>query len=209
MKKTLDPTRIADKVLDALKLADEKYNLMSGGWPLYYAPEYYATARIAEAIAKDGKRYAALEVSPNDAFTHKKRNHDGNGSIPKQGRFDIALWGPGATYPVGIVEVKLGTFFTFGSVAGDVVRACDALNQARNLKWAMCVLYFACFDGVSKPASERVTDRTGTIIERAKAYARSEGMSCRGFSRGPFPQQGQQASIGKTALVFKRRRESN
>ena len=207
--KALDPERLALKVLSALADADETYDDMSGGWRLHLAPEYFATVEIARAIAKPGKRYVTLEQNVNDAVGWAKgKRFEGNaGSLPAQGRFDIAVWGSGDDGPRATIEVKLGTYFTYGSVSGDVERSCDALARAPRLRWAMSVFHFACwqYEGQSsgKSGKARVRDRTKTIVERAKAYAQDKGVACREFV-GDMAKTGDGGSACATVLLFER-----
>ena len=209
MTKSLDPERLALKVLDALAGADKTYDAMSGGWRLHLAPEYFATVEIARAIAKPGKRYVTLEQNINDAveWSGGERSEGNAGSLPAKGRFDIAVWGAGDDGPRATIEVKLGTYFTYDNVSRDVERSCDALAQAPRLRWAMSVFRFACwkYDGQSsgKSGKARVRDRTGTIVERAKEYAQGENVACREFV-GDMAKTGDGGSACATVLLFER-----
>ncbi len=175
-----DPKRLARKILDALAAADEAYEAMTGGWRLHDAPEYFATVHIARRIAKYLKRYATLEQNINDAvrWSDGKRLDGNEGSLPPQGRFDIAVWGPGDEGIHGPIEVKVGTGFTYSSVSQDVERGCDALREAPALRWGMVAFYFVCWTGKDKSGRARVQDRTTAIVRHAREHAEGEGMSC-------------------------------
>ena len=60
--------------------------------------------------------------------------------LPDQGRFDIAVWGPGSTGILGIVEIKEVTFVTYANVKRDVERVCNALTQTESYSGDGCVV---------------------------------------------------------------------
>ena len=154
---------------------------MSGGWRLHAAPEYFATVTIARSIAKAD--YVTLEQNVNDAVSWSggTRFEGRAENLPGSGRFDIAVWRGGDEGVKGVVEVKLGTWFTYGNVRGDVSRVCEALDRARGLEWGMSVFHFACWTEVSKTGGERMDERMNNILEGAKRDAAEKGMTCREF----------------------------
>lgn len=172
---------VARSVLDGFARADAKYRKMSSGWSLHAAPEYYATVGIAGRIAKSD--YVTLEQNVNDAvgWSGGTRFEGKADSLPAEGRFDIAVWRDGDVGIKGVVEVKLGSWFTYENVGGDVRRVCDALGQAKRIEWGMSAFHFACWTEVSKPGAERVRERMENIVRRAGEYAEDQDLRCEAF----------------------------
>ena len=198
---------IARRVLDAFRRADETYYRISGGWRLHAAPEYLATVTIARKVAKS--HYVTLEQNINDVIEWcggarlETETHNLSGS----GRFDIAVWPPGKSVK-GIVEVKLGTWFTYANVEGDVTRVCAALERAPGLRWGMCAFHFACWTEVSKPGAERVKERMDNILCASRKHAAELGMTCREFFSEPAGVEDwhglEGGSAASAVLVFER-----
>lgn len=184
---TVDPEPVATKTLKGFQRADVQYTAMSGGWRLHTAPECFAVVEIAKQIVKPGSRYVTLEQNINDAvgWSGGKRFQGSAGSLPASGRFDIAIWGAGTDWIQGVVEVKLGRWFTYSSIAGDIERLCEALDRARDLQWGMSAFHFACWTEVEKSGRARLEDRTRKIVHRAKEYAKRNGATCREFLGNP------------------------
>jgi len=140
----MDPAEVAARVLEGFRSADDEYTRISGGWRLHAAPEYFATVTIGNRVAESNRHYVTLEQNINDAITWS----GGSGlrgraaDLSASGRFDIAVWGPGTDGIQGVVEVKLGTWFTYANVAVDVRRVCDALARAEGLRWGMATFHF-------------------------------------------------------------------
>lgn len=172
---------IACSALDGFRRADERYMAMSGGWRLHAAPEYFATVAIAGRIAKVD--YVTLEQNIDDAvgWSGGERIEAGADDLSAKGRFDIAVWRDGDEGVKGVIEVKLGTWFTYATVGGDVRRVCAALCRAPRLRWGMCAFHFACWTEVSKPGAERVEERMRNILESSRKHAAENRMTCREF----------------------------
>ena len=132
--------------------------------------------KIGEQVAEPGRRYVTMEQNINDTvgwsggarFQGKQQN------LPASGRFDVAVWGPGSAGIVGVIEVKLGAWFTYTNVGMDVRRVCDALAQAPDLRWGMSAFHFACWQEVSKTGEERLRERMARIVQRARAHAQNK-----------------------------------
>ena len=200
--------QIARRVLDAFRRADAKYLAMSGGWRLHAAPEYFATVAIAKRIAKVD--YVTLEQNIDDAigWSGGRRLEASADNLSMKGRFDLAVWGEGNEGIKGVIEVKLGTWFTYAKVGGDVRRVCAALRRAPRLRWGMCAFHFACWTEVSKPGAERVDDRMQNILQSSQRHAAKNEMTCRAFfgeRTGVEDWNGWSAGCaGSAALLFER-----
>lgn len=180
---------IAGDVLEGFCAADADYTRISGGWRLHTAPEYFATVKIAEHIANKDDLYVTLEQNAKDAicWSGGKLGQGVENALSPQDRFDIAVWGPGNQGIKGVVEVKLGTWFTYSNVEVDVRRVCEALERAPNLGWGMSVYYSACWTEVSKTGEARLLERNSNITKSANAYASSRGTRCRSIPGKPCP----------------------
>ena len=206
----MDPAEVAARVLDGFRSADDVYTRISGGWRLHAAPEYLATVTIGNRVAEPNRRYVTLEQNINDAI----RWSGGSGlegraaDLSSSGRFDIAVWGPGTDGIQGVVEVKLGAWFTYAKVAVDVRRVCCALARAKHLRWGMAAFHFACWTEVAKSGDERVAERTRRIVERATEHATGKGLTCREFVGDQVPVEDWNGlgggSCGEVVLLFER-----
>lgn len=199
---------IARRVLETFGRADARYVAMSG-WRLHTAPEYFATVAIAKRLAK--VHYVTLEQNINNAVAWSggqqlEANAD---NLSSKGRFDLAVWGKKENDAIqGVIEVKLGTWFTYATVGGDVRRVCAALRRAPRLDWGMCAFHFACWREVSKPGAARVDERMRRILESSQRHAAKNGMTCRPFLGQRTPVEdwnGWTAGCaGGAALLFER-----
>ena len=198
---------IACRLLEAFRRADRAYHRMSGGWRLHAAPEYFATVTVARRVAKTD--YVTLEQNINDVIElcGGERLETDTDSLSGSGRFDVAVWPPGESVK-GIVEVKLGTWFTYANVEGDVARVCAALKRAPGLRWGMCAFHFACWTGVSKPGAERVKERMANIACASRKHAAEIGVACREFFSEPAGVEDwygwKGGSAASAVLVFER-----
>ena len=176
--------RLANDVVAGFKDAADHYYCLSGGWELYMAPEYYSTVKVAERLAKANGRYVTLEQNIGDTVRWsgpRQPRPDARpeqNALPKQGRFDIAVWGPGDEGILGIIEIKEVDFITYGRVKGDVERVCSALKQTRSLKWGMVAYYGTLWDGKEKSGKDRLDTRTQVIEESAMSYVSGKRLQC-------------------------------
>lgn len=170
--------KLAHEVIAGFELAAKLYKDLSGGWEVHRAPEYYCTVKIGEKLYEAGSGYVTLEQNIADTLRWA-----GGGDarptreLPRHGRFDIALWGPGSEGIHGIVEVKEVKFVTFGNLSRDVARVCKALTQTKSLKWGMVAYYASLWDGDAKSGEpktgyERLKTRTDKIEAHSKARAK-------------------------------------
>ena len=98
----------------------------------------------------------------------------------------MAVWGSGTEGILGVIEVKLGAWFTFANVGVDVRRPTDALVQAPDLQWAMAAFHFACWTEVAKTGAERLRERTDRVVRRAREHAADRGqLTCTEFVDDP------------------------
>ena len=184
--------RMARDVIAGFDRAADLYCGLSGGWELHKAPEYYCTVKVAEQLADRKGRYATLEqnITETLVWSGGGKSEERTADLPDQGRFDIAVWGPGLTGILGIVEIKEVKFVTYANVKRDVKRVCNALTQTKKLQWGMVALYASLWDGDAKagePKSglERLETRTGIIEERARAHAAEKNLTCSRFTGCP------------------------
>ena len=169
--------------------AADSYVALSGGWEVYRAPEYYCTVKIAEKLAESDSRYVTLEQNIADAlkWTRHSATDGRTANLPQQGRFDIAVWGPGSEGILGIVEVKEVQFATYANVKGDVERVCTALNQTETLQCGIVAWYASVWDGEAKSGqpksgADRLATRTERIAARAADHAACKSLRCEWLS---------------------------
>ena len=114
---TMDPVEVVARVLEGFICADRRYEQMFGGWRLHVAPESLATVTIGQRVAKEGHRHVTLEQNILDAMRWSGGGFEGSADLSSSGRFDVAVWGPGTDGIHGVIEVKLGAWFTYADVA--------------------------------------------------------------------------------------------
>lgn len=176
--------RLARDVIVGFDNASGLYRTLSGGWEVHMAPEYFCTVKVAENLYMPGSRYVTMEQNITDAlrWTGREGAAEPSGELPRHGRFDIAVWGPGSDGILGIVEIKEVKYVTFADVKRDVDRVCEALKQTK-LKWGMVAYHASLWKGDAKTgepksATERLETRTATIEESARRRAAEFGLRC-------------------------------
>lgn len=169
--------KLAHEVIAGFEHAAEHYYRLSGGWEVHKAPEYYCTVKIGEQLYEAGSGYVTLEQNIADTLRWAGANDaQPTGELPRHGRFDIALWGPGLAGIQGIVEVKEVKFVTFGNLSRDVARVCKAVTQTKSLKWGMVAYHASLWDGDAasgepKSGAERLKTRTENIEKWSRTRA--------------------------------------
>lgn len=205
-----NPADVAASVLEGISYADAAYTRISGGGRLHAAPEYFAAVTIGKRVAQTEGRDVTLEQNINDAIRWSG-SHGLEGRVADlslSGRFDIAVWGPGTDGIQGVVEVKLGTWFTLANVAVAVRSVCVALIRPRGLRWGMSDFHFACWREVVKSGAERMKARICKIVDEATKHAEAEGLTCAQFVAEGEPVEDWNGLIGGSCgggvLLFER-----
>ena len=142
------------------------------GW-WWAPPEYVGTIGIAKAVHRlQSVKWVTLEHNVRDALCEAR---GGMGrpakNLSKQGRFDIVVWG--TKRPQGVIEVKTRGY---SKLDRDVARVCDAIKNAKGIRWGLVAYLYACRDGENKEGKDRVADRVKAIADRAESEVDRRGM---------------------------------
>ena len=168
----IDSRVVAQTTRRALVKAQERHETWSGWW--WAPPEYVATVEIAQAVYRlEDVDWVTPEHNVRDAL---RRAGGGMGrpasALPKQGRFDIVVWG--GSRPKGVIEVKTRGYST---LQADVERVCGAIRNARGIGWGLVAFIYAWGDGIEKQARDRVLDRTNNLATEAKDVVHRQRMA--------------------------------
>ncbi|MDE2822343.1 MAG: hypothetical protein OXK79_02415 [Chloroflexota bacterium] len=176
---SVDLARVIDRTLLGFSKAERQLEKLSGGWGLWWAPEYFATVAIAKQVHKLGCD-VTVEQSIAEALERAGRRKKPPPDLPKAGRFDLAVWRESGEKVKGIIEVKMTTYMTYGTVEGDVERVCTALDRAKKLEWGLVAYHNTAWNGVGKPASKRIETRADSIEARSRKYVEDSraGLCC-------------------------------
>ena len=159
----IDGEEVAAAAKRGLVNAQKTYESWSGWW--WAPPEYVGTMGVAKAVHRlESVKWVTLEHNVRDALREAR---GGMGrpakNLSRQGRFDIVVWG--ATKPQGVIEVKTRGYST---IVGDVERVCNAIENAKSLRWGLVAYLYAWGDGLAKDGKDRVMARVDGIADRAK-----------------------------------------
>jgi len=147
------------------------YESWSGWWGS--PPEYAGTMGVAKAVHRlESVRWVTLEHNVRDALREAR---GGMGrpaeNLSKKGRFDIVVWG--TEKPQGVIEVKTRGYSTLGR---DVARVCNAIENAKGIRWGLVAYLYAWGDGEIKEGKDRVSSRVEGIADRAQQLVHRRGM---------------------------------
>ena len=159
----IDVGKVAGAAKRGLVNAQRTYESWSGWW--WAPPEYVGTMAVARAVHRlESVVWVTLEHNVRDALREAR---GGLGrpatNLPKQGRFDIVVWG--AKTPQGVIEVKTRGYST---LLGDVNRVCNAIGNAKEMRWGLVAYLYSWGDGEEKEGKDRVSDRLASIAESAE-----------------------------------------
>ena len=159
----IDVGEVAAAAKRGLVSAQRTYESWSGWW--WAPPEYVGTMGVAKAVHRlESVKWVTLEQNVRDVL-REARGGIGRPAkdLPKQGRFDIVVWGAGK--PQGVIEVKTRGY---SKVVGDVERVCNAVKNAKGIRWGLVAYLYAWGDGEEKEGKDRVSDRLKGIAHRAE-----------------------------------------
>lgn len=159
----IDVQEVAAAAKRGLVSAQRTYESWSGWW--WAPPEYVGTMGVAKAVHRlESVKWVTLEHNVRDAL-REARGGMGRpaGNLSKQGRFDIVVWG--AKKPQGVIEVKTRGYST---LVQDVARVCNAIENAKGIRWGLVGYLCAWSDGEIKEGKDRVSGRVEGIADRAR-----------------------------------------
>lgn len=168
--------------------AQKCYEEICSAW-LTEAPEYYATVRVAERIAKlDGAKFVSLEHSAKGAIVEAGAIGRGKlkNAMRPNGRFDILLWWGNGT-PRAPIEVKIGVT-SIDKIHADIIRIQKVVHHQKNkstIGFGVVAFYSyarstksltakqkleAMYINVAKSAKEIVGENCDTCFKSSKIY---------------------------------------
>ena len=156
------------------------YELWSGGFWAWQAPEYLLTTYIAWEISRIKYRpfYLTMEQHVGQALSEAGANEEIVEEAGKQ-KFDIMIWRGSHPYsPRGIIEVKkqVSTFAADatgqGGIKKDIDRIIASLNETNNLQFGMLAYFTSCKYGERPPmsAKKRIQTRVDKIASDAQSF---------------------------------------
>ena len=159
----IDVGEVAPAAKRGLVNAQKTYESWSGWW--WAPPEYVGTMGVAKAVHRlESVKWVTLEHNVRNALREARggmgRPAD---NLSKQGRFDIVVWG--TNKPQGVIEVKTRGYST---LVRDVERVCNAIENAKGIRWGLVAYLYAWSDGEIKEGKDRVSGRVEGIADRAQ-----------------------------------------
>lgn len=158
---------VARGALNGIVKAQREYEKWSGGEWLWCAPEYIATAFVAQEIFKlDGSKYVTVEHGANVAISDAGARGRGklHRKIRANGRFDILLWWADET-PRAPIEVKRHVR-SVEKITADLQRIGTVINRSKqnsSFQFGMVIFYSSCKDGKGFSAKEKLSKRLEKI----------------------------------------------
>ena len=157
-------------VLEGIEHAHKKYREFSGD-DLQFAPEYFVTCCIADALHKmEGQKWILLESNVDLVMKYAGATGAGRpkDTTRKDGRTDIVLcYGNGN--PRAIIEVKSPIYSMDAKVIKDIERIRDMIkNTDSTFQFGMLAFYSNATKEIDKPNQERLEDRLDTILLSAR-----------------------------------------
>lgn len=158
---------VARGALNGIVKAQREYEKWSGGEWLWCAPEYIATAFVAQEIFKlDGTKYVTVEHGANAAISDAGARGRGklHHKIRANGRFDILLWWADET-PRAPIEVKRHVR-SVEKIKADLQRIGTVINRSKqnsSFQFGMVIFYSSCKDGKGFSAKEKLSKRLEKI----------------------------------------------
>lgn len=144
---------LEDLLVQSVKKAQKEYLEMTGGYPLWHAPESFVQMQIARDIVKKLGVYVYPECTPislaNDANTKVQIGRPPN--INKQQRFDLVVWWKNEAKARAIIELKL-TYASMTGVVKDGQKLLDFRLKAKShngLRTGYLVVYNSAYRNLS------------------------------------------------------------
>lgn len=164
---------IARGAIAGIVKAQREYEKWSGGEWLWCAPEYIATAFVAQEISKlDGAQYVTVEHGAKNAIEDAGARGRGklHHKIRANGRFDILLWWGDET-PRAPIEVKCQVT-QLTKIKADLQRIEKVIHRSKtdsSIQFGMIVFYSSCRDAKGFFAKEILSKRLENINRDCKA----------------------------------------
>lgn len=146
---------------------------MSGGDWLCWAPEYFMTSHIAQALYNaQGSKYVTIENGAYSALSHAGAVGRGrlHSDIRSGGRFDLLLWWAKGD-PRAIIEVK-NSVFNKTQYKSDLKRITSVLERKRNessIEFGIFAFYTATDDSSKRKSTAILEQRMTTIQNNAQS----------------------------------------
>lgn len=154
--------------------AYNEYYMLSGGFWLHNAPEYFLTTHAALALKKFDSTTLALEVSVKESRKEANAVKNGrpSGGERRGGRYDIVLYRADGK-PRGCLEVKSRIFSVDRKrLVPDFVRLCKTLNSKSRSSIQFSGLLFYSSISEPKQGSDNEKQRLGKLIQRVSNLAK-------------------------------------
>lgn len=157
---------LENAILEGVHSAFQTYEMASGGYWLWHAPESFMQASIFQKLSQLSPGFATLEASPTrirmDLELKRDRRSD---KMRDQQRFDILYWYANGM-PRAIIEVK--------KVYSDLAKSIEDINRMRpwilNQSLNIEVGYFVAYTEASGVRAEQtINSRFARLGERAGA----------------------------------------
>lgn len=142
--------------LSGVKSAYEKYYKFSGGQSLWYAPESFIQAEIANSLAKICP-YVTLEDNVRDLLHHSNANL--RGRTPRKGRIDIITWWQQGS-PRKLIEVKKA--YNRDAINNDARRLRQMISRGGSTRKGLIIVY------TSAVKEKTITNRLEAIAINSK-----------------------------------------
>ena len=173
MPRQIPISSITTSILNGFVEAQKTYELMSGGFWLWQAPEYFITSTVAKNIFNlEGSKFITLEHGSSNAIENAGAKGRGRLSrdIREKGKIDILLWWANDT-PRAIIELK-NQIYSKGQYDKDIKRIKSFLerkNSKSTLQFGVFAFYESASTGAQKTAKEKIKARISNIYTNAQS----------------------------------------